>query len=281
MNFTDKLTRSVRSSKSLLCVGLDPVPERIPQPLKERFRDETELVYEFCRRVITAAKPNVCAFKPNVAFFESMGSAGWEVLERLMDSIPSNRIVIVDAKRGDIGSTADHYRKAYFDTLAADSVTLNPLMGLETLQPFLTAPERGVFVLVMTSNKGASEFLQRRFEGRTSLGEYIAEELNKLQAVSETHLGMVVGATRPDELKPVLNANPDAHLLIPGIGTQGGSVEQMIRVLESHRGIPVFNSSRGVIYAGGDEENWEALVADKVNEINRELEPLIERYAGE
>ncbi|MCC5915220.1 MAG: orotidine-5'-phosphate decarboxylase [Balneolaceae bacterium] len=279
MNFTDKLKRSVQSSGSLLCVGLDPVLEKIPAPLKQQYSDDSELIFEFCRRIITITKPTVCAFKPNMAFFESMGSRGWEVLERVVDAVPSNRILIADAKRGDIGNTSDHYRKAFFSHLDCDAVTLNPLMGLETLKPFLSYPEKALFVLVMTSNKGASEFLQRRFEGRTSLAEYISEELGKMQHISETHLGMVVGATQARDLDPVLAANRDAHLLIPGLGTQGGSISEMANVLANHRGYPLFNSSRSIIYAGGDEENWEEMVSRKVVEMNRMINPLFEKYA--
>jgi orotidine-5'-phosphate decarboxylase len=278
MTFTDKLNRAVRSSQSLLCVGLDPVKERIPAPLREQYSDDAELIFEFCRRVIEATKTSVCAYKPNVAFFESLGSRGWHALEKVMDCIPSNRVVIADAKRGDIGNTAFQYRKAYFEHLQADAVTLNPLMGLETLDSFLDAPERAVFVLAMTSNKGASEFLQRRFEGRLSLGEYLAEELNKLQPASQTHLGMVVGATQVSDLKPLLKVHPDAHLLIPGLGAQGGSAEEMINLVQDHRGIPVFNSSRSIIYAGGDEVNWTARVAEQTAVFNDMLNPLLQNY---
>ena len=278
MTYTEKLTNAVRSSGSLLCVGLDPDPDRIPAPLRNIYSSEPEFIFEFCRRIVEATKPHVCAFKPNTAFFEAMGSRGWEILERVMDAIPSNRVVIADAKRGDIGNTAAKYRTSLFDRLGADAVTLNPLMGLDTLEPFMDDETKAVYTLVMTSNSGAADFLKRRFEGRTSLSEYISEELSKLQHRSKTSLGMVVGATQASALKLVLEANPDAHLLIPGIGSQGGSISELAAVLRNHRGIPVINSSRAILYAGGNNEEWMEMSAAKALELKEELQPILKSY---
>lgn len=278
MTFTEKLTRSVQSSNSVLCVGLDPDIERIPVSLKERFKDDAELIVEFCRLIIETTKIHACAFKPNVAFFEALGSEGWEAFEQVMDCIPSNRIVIVDAKRGDIGNTATKYKEAYFDRLNADAITLNPLMGLDTIQPFAQYPEKAVFILTLTSNTGAADFFKRRFEGRSSLSEYIAEEISKLQDVCETHLGMVVGATQTEEVKPVLKIHPKSHLLIPGIGTQGGKVSELKEVLAGHEGIPMINSSRSILYAGEKRETWIEDVLNKTLEIKESLKPITEQY---
>jgi orotidine-5'-phosphate decarboxylase len=278
MTFTEKLSRSIHSSNSVLCVGLDPDVSRIPLPLKERFKDDSELIVEFCRLIIESTKLHACAYKPNVAFFEALGSAGWEAFESVLDFIPSNRILIADAKRGDIGNTGIKYKEAFFDRYDVDAVTLNPLMGLDTIQPFAKHPEKAVFALAMTSNTGAADFLKRRFEGRTSLSEYIAEELSKIQTVSETHMGMVVGATQSGELKPVLNAHSEAHLLIPGLGTQGGSVPDLKKALENHKGIPIINSSRAIIYAGEDQEDWIEKVLNKAIEFKKSLNSITERY---
>jgi orotidine-5'-phosphate decarboxylase len=278
MNFREKLSRAVRSSGSTLCVGLDPVRERIPRPLRESIADEGELIFEFCRRVIEATKVHACAYKPNVAFYEALGSRGWEIYEALMDEIPSNRILIADAKRGDIGNTASMYKKAYFDRYPSDAITLNPLMGMDTLTPFLHDETRCIYVLSMTSNPGAADFLQRRFQGRMSLGEYIAEELSKMQSTSSTELGMVVGATQAEAAGPVLAACPEAHLLIPGIGTQGGSVEQLAVLLQGHKGIPVINSSRSILYAGGDDESWMEMITEKAAETQQFLKPITAQY---
>jgi len=278
MNFTEKLERAVASSKSTLCVGLDPSPELIPKPLYDQFNDDSKRILEFCRRVIESTKIHACAFKPNTAFFEALGSDGWAILEEVTDLIPSNRILIADAKRGDIGNTAGKYRKAFFDHLQADAVTLNPLMGMDTLDPFLMDEEKAVFVLAMTSNSGAGDFLYRRFEGRMSLGEYIAEELSKRRENSLTHLGLVVGATNTDKIQNVIQAFPEAHLLIPGIGAQGGLISDVIEAVKNHKGIPIINLSRSMIYAGGDQENWEELVTQKALELKTSIMPIAERY---
>jgi len=278
MTFTDKLKRAIQSSGSLVCVGLDPDPIRIPQPLKQQYSNESELIFEFCRRVVESTKVDACAYKPNIAFFESLGSAGWQAFEKLLDYIPSNRIVIADAKRGDIGNTAGKYKEAYFDRYRVDAVTLNPLMGLETLDPFLESEEHAVFVLSMTSNPGAADFFQRSFQGRMSLGEYIAEELSKKQKSSPAQIGMVVGATHAASSKPVLDAFPQSHLLIPGIGAQGGSISELAKTLYGHQGCPIINSSRGIIYAGGDAENWTELVAKAAAELKDSLREITDRY---
>lgn len=280
MNFTKKLEYAVETSQSLLCVGLDPDPSLIPTQLKREITGEVKQVTEFCLRVIEATKTSACSYKPNLAFFEALGSKGWEALEQIVEAIPSGKVIIADAKRGDIGNTAARYSESLMNRLGADAVTLNPLMGLETLDPFLSSEEKAVFVLVMTSNRGASDFLQRRFEGRMSLGEYIAEELSKKQEQSPAHIGMVVGATQADWMKPVLKAHSKAHLLIPGIGKQGGSVDEMGAVLLNHKGLPIFNSSRSIIYAGGDSEEWELKVGEAAAAIKLSLEPITKGYVS-
>lgn len=278
MTFTEKLKKAVSSSNSVLCVGLDPNPELIPQRLRNQFSDPQELVLEFCSRIIESTNESACAYKPNAAFFEALGSKGWQTLEQVINLIPNDKIIIADAKRGDIGNTALQYKKAFFDELKADAITLNALMGMDTLDPFLDEEDKAAFVLVMTSNRGSADFLQRRFEGRMSLGEYMAEELEKKQDKSLTHLGLVVGATQIGSISPVINAYPEAHLLIPGIGKQGGSVSELQDVLKSHHGIPIINSSRSIIYAGSDREDWEVAVSNKASEMKDSLQAITERY---
>ncbi|TVQ03282.1 MAG: orotidine-5'-phosphate decarboxylase [Balneolaceae bacterium] len=278
MSFTTKLKNAISSTGSVLCVGLDPVPEYIPKPLKAAFREDDKLILDFCRRIIEATKPYACAYKPNTAFFEAMGSKGWAVLEKVADMVPSNRILIIDAKRGDIGHTALQYKLAFFEHMSADAITLNPLMGMETIDPFLDDPEKAVFVLAMTSNRGAADLLQRRFEGRLSLGEYIAEELAKKMSKSSSHLGLVTGATQTDWIRPVLKAFPEAHLLIPGVGKQGGNIEDLAEILKDHKGLPVINSSRSVIYAGGDSEDWMEKVSVKAALLKESLNVITKEY---
>lgn len=279
MTFTEKLKSAVSSSGSVLCVGLDPVPDLIPKALQQDFPDSPTLFLEFCSEIIESTKEHVCAYKPNTAFFEALGSPGWQTLEQVIKLIPEDKIVIADAKRGDIGNTALQYKKAFFDELDTDAVTLNALMGMDTLDPFLDEPGKAVFVLAMTSNRGSADFLQRRFEGRMSLGEYIAEELEKKQDKSLTHLGLVVGATQVESISPVIHAYPEAHLLIPGIGKQGGSVNELQKVLEHHNGVPVINSSRSIIYAGSENENWQEAVWEKASKMKQSLQIITDRYA--
>jgi len=229
---------------------------------------------------VEATKIDAVAYKPNLAFFEALGSGGMKVLESLMDIIPPAKITIADAKRGDIGSTAEKYKEAFFGHLNADSITLNPLMGLETLQPFLHDQTKAVYILAMTSNRGASDFMQLPIMGRVSLGEYISEHIRKIQEKSATHIGMVVGATHPEAADAVLRANPGAHLLMPGIGAQGGDIELLEKLLSNHRGIPLINSSRAILYAGGDNENWEELIQQKASAVRQSLAGITAQYTG-
>lgn len=278
MTFTEKLSRSIQSSNSVLSVGLDPDPKRIPLPLRQQISDPHDLVFEFCRRIIESTKSEAAAYKPNLAFFEALGSGGWKVLESLLDVIPHGKIIIADAKRGDIGTTAEKYKAAFFDMMQVDAITLNPLMGLETLDPYLDDSSKAVYVLTLTSNKGASDFLELPVEGRLTLGGYISGHLKKKQAFSATSIGMVIGATKTATARQVLDAFQDSPLLIPGIGAQGGDPGQLSKMLMEHTGLPLVNSSRAIIYAGEDNENWEELVASKASETRLKLDPITQYY---
>lgn len=274
MTYTQKLRHSITRSGSLLCVGVDPVPDLLPHAIRASGRSIEEQVLEFSRQVIRATSMHAAAFKVNTAFFEALGRGGWEVLHDVCGEVPAEIPLIIDAKRGDIGNTAAMYARAIFSQLRSDAVTLNPLMGLETFQPFLGDPSKAVYGLVLTSNPGASEFLERRLlEGPgspsassapaapsagASLAETIASHLASLQKEESTAatLGMVVGATRPEVVSGVLTAFPEAPLLIPGIGAQGGDPAEWRRILQHHPGIPLFNASRSILYptAGHSEE---------------------------
>ena len=278
MNFTHKLKQAIASSNSTLCVGLDPDPQKMPSHLREEYPDIERLIPEFCRRIIESTKMHVCAYKPNIAFFEALGPNSWNILNEIKDMIPSNRVFIADAKRGDIGNTALKYKEAFFDQMGADAITLNPLMGMDTIEPFLNDESKAIFVLTMTSNRGAADFFQKEFQGRVSLGEYISEKLFHLESVSKAHLGMVIGATQTDYIKPILEACPNAHLLIPGIGSQGGSVDAIEKVLRGHKGVPIINSSRAIIYAGGNEPDWEDFVSQKAIEMKESISKITENY---
>lgn len=278
MTFTEKLQSAVSESGSTLCVGLDPNLSKLPASVKELFNSPEEQVIHFCKRVIDATENECAAYKPNLAFFEALGSAGLEVLNEVISYIPDSRIVIADAKRGDINTTAEHYKKAFFNQFHTDAVTLNPLMGFETLDAFSNDESKAVYVLALTSNPGADDFLKKPFEGFDMMGQYISSELAKKSAISKTHLGMVIGATQADLSKSVTDLHKKASLLIPGIGAQGGSVEELATALSDHEGIPLINSSRGIIYAGSDHEDWQDHVAFKAKETKKKLSSITERY---
>jgi orotidine-5'-phosphate decarboxylase len=278
MIFTDKLSQAVRSSKSTVCVGLDPNLALLPNSIKKSTGSAPEKVERFLKKVIDATQEHCAAFKPNLGFFEALGTEGWQLFEKLLNYIPDEKIIIADAKRGDISSTAEHYAKAFFERLKVDAITLNPLMGFETLDPFLNDAENGVYVLTLTSNPGAKDLLLKQLSNGELISSYISRHLSEKQNQSNSSIGMVVGATQASDLKPVIENFPESPLLIPGIGTQGGSVSQLADVLCDHSGIPLVNSSRSIIYAGSDKVDWSNQVAQAAQDLKTQLEPITERY---
>ena len=262
MNFLTKINGARRHNQSCLCVGLDPEPGKLPPGLG---------VYDFCRAVIGTTCKLVCAYKPNIAFFEALGSDGWSILNQVIESVPKNIPVILDAKRGDIGNTARAYAKAAFDDLGADAVTVSPYMGFDSLEPFIDYKDKGVFVLCRTSNPGAADFQSLEFGGKP-LYQIVADKVESWNKYG--NLGLVVGATQPEELKTIRDAHPTLPLLIPGIGTQGGSLELAVKYGCAGDGLGIINVSRQVIYASSGENFAEAAgtAALKLrDEINRYL----------
>ncbi|MAL17189.1 MAG: orotidine-5'-phosphate decarboxylase [Balneola sp.] len=278
MTFTEKLSQSIQTTKSTLCVGLDPNLDLIPRPVKDQFSSPEEQVTYFCKLVIDYTAEHAAAFKPNLAFFEALGRNGLAVFEEVIDHIPTEKIIIADAKRGDISSTAEHYKKTYFDEFDVDAITINPLMGFETLEAFSKNEEKGMYVLALTSNSGATDFLKQPFKNFDSMSEYIADQLSKKSRFSDTHLGMVIGATQAEEASSVLKYHPEAALLIPGIGAQGGSISELGKALKKHTGIPLINSSRGIIYAGKDEGDWPTYVAEQAKNMKQKLHSITQQY---
>jgi orotidine-5'-phosphate decarboxylase len=278
MTYINKLQQCIAESNSTLCVGLDPNLDLLPQPVKNQFESPEEQVSFFCKLIIDYTAEHCAAFKPNLAFFEALGSNGFEVLEEVINHIPDNKIVIADAKRGDISSTAEHYKKAFFEVFDVDAITLNPMMGFETLESFANYEEKGLYVLALTSNPGAADFLKRPFESFDMMAQFIADQLSKKNPFYDTHLGMVIGATQTDELSSVLKYHPESALLIPGIGAQGGSIDELESALKNHDGLPLISSSRSIIYAGKDEENWPELVGNQAKSMKENLFTITENY---
>ncbi len=250
MRFTDKLAARWVEADTLLCVGLDPDPARFPAPL----RDRDDAIFAFCRAIVDATAEFACAFKPQIAYFASHRAE--DQLERLLAHIRSAHPqvpVILDAKRGDIGSTAQHYAREAFERYGADAVTLSPYMGLDSIEPFLEYADRGVFLLCRTSNPGGDD-LQMLDVGGTHLYEHVAQ-LAATRWNTNGQLGLVVGATYPNELARVRALAGGLPLLVPGVGAQGGDVQAAVAAGQTARGDGlVLNSSRAILYAGHGED---------------------------
>lgn len=278
MTFSEKLRSSISSTGSTLCVGLDPNLDLLPKTVIEQFETPEEQVAYFCKLVIDYTCDHCAAFKPNLGFFEALGSQGLSVFQEVISHIPNDKIIIADAKRGDISSTAEHYKIAFWDSFNVDAITLNPLMGFETLEAFSNNDEKCIYVLTLTSNPGADDFFKKPFAGFGMMSQFIADELHKRSESSSTHLGMVIGATQAEEAASVIQHHKNGALLIPGIGAQGGSVDELARSLKQHHGLPLINSSRGIIYAGNNKPNWPEYVAKAAQEMKQKLDQITTQY---
>ena len=279
MTYLQKLITSVGSSRTVLCAGLDPVPELFPPGIRSQDLSVGEMVVAYCGRIIQQTKTGVAAYKINMACFEALGADAFHVLNDVLDAIPAGKILIADAKRGDVPHTNTLYKTAYFDRLGFDAITLSPFMGMDTLFPFLQDREHAVYALTLTSNPGAADLMTRPFEHAASLSEYVASRLRETSRMHPGVLGMVIGATQSAVYGPVMQAFPEAHLLIPGIGVQGGSVSELARQLERHKGIPLINVSRGL--SAFDKENaspWEVQIAANTDHFNTLLRGISNRH---
>ena len=243
--FTQKLRQAQLENKSWLCVGLDPVMERLPQAVLE----SEDPLFAFGRAIVEATADLVCAYKPNLAFWLAEGAAGLSALQKIVAAIPDHLPVILDAKFNDVGHTATAYARAAFEMLGVDGVTANPYLGLDTLRPFLANEKHGVFLLARTSNPSAPDLQDRRV-GDRPLYEEVARLATRWNAEQPGACGLVVGATYPAELARLREIAPDLPFLIPGIGAQGGNLEAAFTHGPTAGGLgPVINSSRGIIYA--------------------------------
>ena len=233
MTYVERLQARIDAAQSRLCVGLDPRPDQIDGA-----------VADFLFRVIDDTSPFAACFKPNSAYFEALGSQGFDLLERTIRRIPDEIPVILDAKRSDIGETQFYYARACFDILGADAVTLNPWLGTDTLEPYLNFPGKGVYLLAVTSNSGAKQFALRRVDDRWLFEDIQAVAVQACEAGRPTSVGLVTGLTNiPAE---VLDRIADLPLLIPGLGAQGGDLSFLS---QSTRQAPiVVNASRGILY---------------------------------
>jgi orotidine-5'-phosphate decarboxylase len=243
-----ELIRQIKVKQSFLCVGLDSDLDKIPQFLKSYENP----ILEFNKRIIDATKDYCVAYKPNIAFYERLGSKGWDTLEATLEYIPKEIFTIADAKRGDIGNTAGMYAKTFFETYNFDSVTVAPYMGADSVKPFLEVKDKWAIVLGLTSNQGASDFQYQQLKNGKKLFE---EVLSKTKSWgTEENLMFVVGATKAEELTIIRKIIPNHFLLVPGVGAQGGSLDDVCKYgLSKDVGL-LINSSRGIIYASKDTD---------------------------
>jgi len=246
-SFSDKLALAQQSSASILCVGLDPDLDRLPAHLKHH--DAAGAVVRFCTQIIEATADYCCAYKPNLAFFEALGVAGADVLERVVRHIPDDRIIIADGKRGDIGNTARHYAASIFDRLGCDACTVSPYMGADAVTPFLEREGTAAFVLVRTSNPGARELQMAILEG-SPLYLRVAEMVYRWGEDLPGEAGFVVGATDPSSLDLLRDRYPAVPFLIPGMGAQGGDPLDVLRAARPETSPVIVNASRSILYAG-------------------------------
>ena len=249
MTFIERLAHAQHAHQTRLCVGLDPDPARFPPHLKG-----PEAIYDFCRQIVEATADLVCAFKPQIAYFAAHRAE--PQLERLMQhmrAVAPDVPVILDAKRGDIGSTAEQYAVEAFERYLADAVTLSPFMGLDSVQPYLRYPGKGAFLLCRTSNPGGDDLQSQVLggvPGQPKMFEHIAR-LAQGPWNENGQLGLVVGATYPDEIARVRALAPKLPLLVPGVGAQGGDAQATVRAAlpTPEAGMVVVNSSRAILYA--------------------------------
>ncbi len=264
------LFQSIRSKRSFLCVGLDTDIKKIPQHLLAT----EDPVFEFNRQIIDATHPYAVAYKPNVAFYEVNGAAGWRSLERTVAYIREKDpsvFIIADAKRGDIGNTSRLYARAFFEAMDVDALTVAPYMGHDSVGPFLEYPGKWVILLALTSNPGADDF-QFFSDGRQHLYEQVLATAKEWAGPDA--LMFVTGATRAEKLAGVRKIVPDHFLLVPGVGAQGGSLAEVARYGMNDRCGLLVNSSRGIIYAGSGDD-FAAIAAGKARELQEQMEQLL------
>ncbi len=272
--FQAKYEAAAARHRSLLCVGLDPDPAQVPAGVEPG---------DFLAAVIDATADLVCCYKPNIAFFEPDLGAGLDRLKRVLDHIPADVPVLLDAKRGDIGHTATFYAKAVYESLDVDAVTVNGYLGRDAVEPFLAYADRTAFLLVRTSNPGARDLQDLRLaDSGETLYEHMAGLARDWNA-DRGNVGMVVGATYPAEARRIRAIAPDLPMLMPGVGAQAGDLEAAVQAAVDARGAGILvNASRGVLYAGatsgaGSLAEWAGAARDAAERLREAINAARER----
>lgn len=267
---TTQLIEQIHKKRSFLCIGLDVDLNKIPKHLLE----EDDPIFAFNKAIIDATHQLCVAYKPNTAFYEAYGLKGWESLEKTINYLNTNYpeiYTIADAKRGDIGNTSTMYAKAFFEDLGFDSVTVAPYMGKDSVEPFLAFKEKHTILLALTSNQGAFDFQTEIVEGKELYKQVL--ETSKTWTNSQ-NLMYVVGATKAEYLGDIRKIIPDSFLLVPGVGAQGGNLQDVCKYGMNDQVGLLINSSRGIIYASQNRDFAQAS-AEKASELQRQMEAIL------
>jgi orotidine-5'-phosphate decarboxylase len=268
----EELFENIKRKKSFLCVGLDTDVNKIPEFLFDQ-EGELDPIFEFNKAIIDATADLCVAYKPNIAFYESLGVQGWDVLERTVEYIRGNypdQFIIADAKRGDIGNTSAMYARTFFGAMDFDSVTVAPYMGEDSVSPFLTYEGKWVTLLALTSNKGAFDF---QFMEDKESGERLFEKVLNTSKKwgDENNMMYVVGATKAEMLSDIRAIIPNHFLLVPGIGAQGGSLEEVVKYGMNDQCGLLVNSSRAILYASSGED-YAAAARQEALKVQKQME---------
>lgn len=268
----EQLIQQIKTKNSYLCVGLDTDPKKIPKHLLSH----PDPIFEFNKQIIDTTAKYAVAFKPNIAFYETQGSKGWESLQKTIEYIPKECFTIADAKRGDIGNTSAMYARAFFENMSFDSITVAPYMGKDSVEPFLQFKDKWVILLAYTSNTGSSDFQKLKIGGTSNpLYEQVISTSKKWG--SDEELMYVVGATHPKEMKRIRELVPKHFLLVPGVGAQGGSLKDVSESgLTEDIGLLV-NSSRGIIYSSNGKDFARA-AANASQVVQEEMNQYLQLY---
>lgn len=270
MNKKD-LFGQIKAKSSYLCVGLDADIQKIPEHLKKA----DDPLFEFNKQIIDATIGYAVAYKPNIAFYEAHGLKGWESLMKTIEYIPKEAFVIADAKRGDIGNTSKMYARAFFEEMNCDAITVAPYMGEDSVKPFLEFKNKWVILLALTSNAGGKDFQNLTLESGEEVYERVLSKSQEWGSAEE--LMYVVGATKAEALKNIRQIVPDHFLLVPGVGAQGGSLEEVSKYgMNSECGLLV-NSSRGIIYKDSSEA-FAQVAGQEANGLQQEMSKYLEKY---
>jgi orotidine-5'-phosphate decarboxylase len=267
-----QLFSRIQAKQSYLCVGLDTDIEKIPAHL----RSLPDPIFEFNKQIIDATHELAVAYKPNIAFYEALGPKGWESLQKTVEYIPKDIFTIADAKRGDIGNTSSLYARAFFKQMNFDSVTVAPYMGEDSVKPFLAFKDKWVILLAHTSNPGASDFqlIESRVTGRKLYEEVI---LKSKTWGSPDELMYVVGATQTDKIESIRKLIPDYFFLVPGVGAQGGDLEQVSKYGMNKQCGLLVNSARAIIYASS-EKDFASAARNEARKVQVEMSGFLEKY---